>query len=173
MRAKADLRSGAGEAKIDLDGRAVSVRQETRYPWDGSVRITVALERKGEFALHVRVPGWVQNLPVPTDLYRFAETGDAKVVIRVNGKPAALDLDKGFARIRRVWKKGDTVEVVFPMDARRVTAHPLVKDDEGFVAVERGLLVYCAEGTDNGGKALNIILPDKTVLRPEIQFRRG
>jgi len=157
----------AGEAKIDLDGWAVSVRQETRYPWDGSVRITMDLERKGEFALHVRVPGWAQNLPVPTDLYRFAETGDAKVVIRVNGKPVALDLDKGFARIRRVWKKGDTVEVVFPMAARRVTAHPSVKDDEGFVAVERGPLVYCAEGIDNGGKALNIILPDKTALRPE------
>ena len=157
----------AGEAKIDLDGRAVSIKQETRYPWDGSVRITVDPERKGEFALYVRVPGWARNRPVPADLYRFAETGEAKVAVRVNGKPVDMNMDKGFARIRRVWKKGDTVEVVLPMDARRVTAHPAVKDDEGFVAVERGPLVYCAEGTDNGGKALNIILPDKTALRPE------
>jgi hypothetical protein len=157
----------AGSAKIDLAGKAVAISQETRYPWEGKVKITVDPERKGEFALHVRVPGWARNNPVPTDLYRFAETGDAKVTIRVNGKPVDMNLDKGFARIRRVWKKGDRVEVVFPMDPRRVVAHPSVKDDEGFVAVERGPLVYCAEGTDNGGKALNIVLPDKPALRPE------
>jgi len=157
----------AGEAKIDLAGRSVRVKQETRYPWDGKVRITVDPERKGEFALHLRVPGWARNNPVPTDLYRFAETGDVKVTIRVNSKPVDMNLDKGFVRIRRVWKKGDRVEVVFPMDPRRVVARPSVKDDEGFVAVERGPLVYCAEGTDNGGKALNIVLSDKTALVPQ------
>ena len=157
----------AGSAKIDLGGKAVAISQETRYPWEGKVKITVDPERKGEFALHVRVPGWARNDPVPTDLYRFAETGDAKVTIRVNGKPLAMNLENGFARIRRVWKKGDRIEVVFPMDPRRVVAHPSVKDDEGFVAVERGPLVYCAEGTDNGGKALNIVLPDKTALVPQ------
>jgi len=157
----------AGQAKIDLGGKTVNVKQETRYPWDGTVRITVDPERKGEFALHVRVPGWAQNRPVPTDLYSYAERGDAEVAVRVNGKPAGMNLDKGFARIRRIWKKGDTVDIVFPMDPRRVVAHPSVKDNEGFVAVERGPLVYCAEGTDNGGRALNIILPGGTALVSE------
>ncbi|MCX6572315.1 MAG: glycoside hydrolase family 127 protein [Candidatus Aminicenantes bacterium] len=157
----------AGEAKIDLAGRVVSIRQETRYPWDGKVGIVVDPEREGEFALHVRVPGWARTSPVPTDLYRFDERGDAKVAVRVNGKAVDMNLENGFARIRRVWKKGDRVEVVFPMDARRVIAHPSVKDDAGFVAVERGPLVYCAEAPDNGGRALNIVLPDKTALRPE------
>ena len=69
-----------------------------------------------------------------------------KVSIRVNGKPSQLNTDKGFARIRRTWKKGDTVEVVLPMEARRVVANPAVEDDEGFVAVERGPIVYCAGG---------------------------
>jgi DUF1680 family protein len=157
----------AGEAKIDLGGRAVSIRQETRYPWDRTVGITVDPARKGEFAVYIRIPGWARTSPVPTDLYRFDERGDAKVAVRVNGKAIDMDLENGFARIRRVWKKGDRVEVVFPMDARRVVAHPSVKDDEGFVAVERGPLVYCAEAPDNGGRALNIVLPDKTALRPE------
>ncbi len=157
----------AGEARIDLGGKAVAVRQETRYPWDGKVKITVDPERKGEFALHIRVPGWARNSPVPTELYSYAERGDAKVAVRVNGKPVDMNRDKGFARIRRVWKKGDTVDIVFPMNPRRVVAHPSVKDDEGFVAVERGPLVYCTEAPDNGGRALNIVLPDKTALRPE------
>ena len=71
--------SSPGEAKIDLGGQAVAIRQETRYPWDGTIRLTVDPERKREFALHVRIPGWAQNRPVPTDLYRYEERGAAKV----------------------------------------------------------------------------------------------
>jgi len=157
----------AGEAKIDLGGKPVEIKQDTRYPWDGTIRLTVDPERKVEFALHVRIPGWAQDRPVPTDLYRYEERGTAKATIRVNGRLVALDLDKGFARIRRTWKKGDRVEIVLPMEARRVAAHPSVKDDEGFVAVERGPLVYCAEWPDNGGRALNIVLPDTTRFKAE------
>ena len=76
------------------------------------------------------------------------------------------------ARIRRVWKKGDTIDVVFPLDPRRVVAHEAVKDDDGKVAVERGPIVYCAEGHDNGGGVLNLALPDDAPLisewRPEL-----
>jgi uncharacterized protein len=157
----------AGEAKVELGGKAITVRMDTRYPWDGGVKLTVVETAAGTFALNIRIPGWARNEPVPTGLYRYAGGGAATVSIRVNGKPVALDMDKGYARIRRVWKKGDRVEVVFPMEARRVVAHPSVKDDEGFVAVERGPLVYCAEGPDNGGRALGIVLPDGAALRPE------
>jgi hypothetical protein len=156
----------AGEATIDLGGTAVAIRQETRYPWDGAIRLTVDPGNRREFALHVRIPGWARDLPVPTDLYRYEGRGNSQASIRVNGRPVALDLDKGFARVRRTWKKGDRVEVILPLEARRVVAHPSVKDDEGFVAVERGPLVYCAEWPDNDGRALNILLPENAALRP-------
>ena len=156
----------AGEATIDLGGTAVAIRQETRYPWDGAIRLTVDPGNRREFALHVRIPGWARDLPVPTDLYRYEGRGNGQASIRVNGRPVALDLDKGFARVRRTWKKGDRVEVILPLEARRVVAHPSVKDDEGFVAVERGPLVYCAEWPDNDGRALNILLPENAALRP-------
>jgi len=156
----------AGAARVDLGGRAVSITQETRYPWDGRIGLTVDPVRKAEFALHIRIPGWARNEPVPGDLYRFVERDGAGVSIRVNGKVVSADLDRGFARVRRVWQKGDRVEVVLPMEPRRIVAHPSVKDDAGFVAVERGPLVYCAEGPDNGGRALNIVLPDGAPLKP-------
>jgi len=156
----------AGEAKMAVAGRDVSIEQETRYPWDGKVMLTVDPERRGKFALHIRVPGWAEGRPVPTDLYRYEGRGGATVSLRVNGRAVPLSLDKGFARIRRTWEKGDRVEVVFPMEARRVVASPAVKDDAGFVAVERGPLVYCAEAPDNGGRALNLVLPDGVALRP-------
>ncbi len=160
----------AGEAKIEMAGRAVGITQETRYPWDGTVRLTIDPGRKGRFALHIRVPGWARNRPVPTDLYSYADGaagGETGVALRVNGRAVALDMDKGFARIRRTWKRGDTVEAVLPMAARRVVAHPAVKDDAGFVAVERGPLVYCAEAPDNGGRALGIVLPEGAGLEAE------
>jgi DUF1680 family protein len=156
----------AGEAKADLDGQVVTIKQETRYPWDGNVALTVEPEQKEEFTLSVRIPGWARSRPVPTDLYAYPERGEAAPFIRVNGKSVAIDMDKGFARVRRVWTKGDRVEVVLPMEPRRVTAHALVKDDAGLVAVERGPLVYCAEAADNGGRALNLVLPDGAALRP-------
>jgi hypothetical protein len=157
----------AGDAKIDLAGKAVALKQTTLYPWSGAVELTVEPEKRTEFTLHVRIPGWARDEPVPTDLYGYAGHGDAKISLRVNGKAVALDMDKGFARIHRTWKKGDRIDVAFPMDARRVTAHAAVKDDAGFVAVERGPLVYCAEAPDNGGRVLNIVLPDGAALRPE------
>ena len=157
----------AGSARVGLAGRTVAVKQETRYPWDGTVRLTFEPERAAEFAVHVRVPGWAQNRPLPTDLYHYLERGDAKVEIRVNGERADMNWDKGFARFRRVWKKGDVLEIVFPMDPRRVGAHEAVKDDRNRVAVERGPLVYCAEGLDNGGRALGLVLPDDAALLAE------
>jgi len=157
----------AGEARAELEERAISIRQETRYPWEGAVGIVIEPERAGEFAVHIRVPGWAKGRPVPSDLYGYGEESAEAVSLLVNGEPVALDMDKGFARVRRVWRRGDRIEVVFPMEARRVAAHPSVRDDAGFVAVERGPLVYCAEGPDNGGRALNIVLADGAALRPE------
>jgi len=157
----------AGEAKIDLGGKPVTIRQETRYPWEGKIGITVDPGKKRAFTLHIRIPGWARGEPVPTDLYRYEDRGGAGIALRVNGKAVPLDLDKGFARLRRAWKKGDRVELVLPMEPRRVVAHPAVADDAGFVAVERGPLVYCAEAADNGGRALGIVLPHGAVFAAE------
>ena len=154
----------AGEAKVDVGGQAVGIRQETRYPWDGRIRLTVDPEREGEFALNIRIPGWAQNRPVPSDLYRY-EGRAGEVSLKINGKAVARDMAKGFARVRRNWQKGDTVELVLPMEARRVIANEAVADDRGFVAVERGPIVYCAEAPDNGGRALNIVLTDQALLK--------
>jgi hypothetical protein len=151
-----------GTAKLDIGGEAVNVKQETRYPWEGAVRIALEPEKPAAFELRLRVPGWAQGRPVPTELYRSADAAPAaaRIVLRVNGESHALDLDKGFARIRRTWKKGDVVEFVLPLDVRRVVAAEAVKDDAGKVAFERGPLVYCAEGPDNSGRVLDLNVAD-------------
>jgi DUF1680 family protein len=154
-----------GQATIHVANTAVHIRQETRYPWQGNVKITLQPERAAEFALYVRVPGWTQNRPVPSDLYRYLRWRREQVTLKLNGQPLALDVQKGFARVRRVWEAGDVLELGLPMPARRVLCHTRVKDNAGKVALERGPIVYCVEGVDNGGQALNLFLPDGAELR--------
>ena len=161
----------ASTADVEMDGgRKVMLVQETRYPWDGAVRITVSPDREGLFSLDVRVPGWARGEAVPSDLYRFADASDAKVTLRVNGLPVPLALENGYARLERRWKTGDVVELGLPMPVRRVVAHPAVEADHGRVALQRGPLVYAAEWPDNaGGKVRNLLLPDDATLSS--QFR--
>ena len=158
---------GAGE--VDLGAKKIAVRQETGYPWDGGVRLVLEPAAPSEFTVLVRIPGWAQGRPVPTDLYRYADAVRPVVRLAVNGVPAAFEIDKGFARLRRTWTKGDAIDLTLPMEIRRVVARETVKDDAGKVALERGPLVYCLEGADNAGKALGAFLPDAAVLRAEFR----
>jgi hypothetical protein len=161
----------AGDADIEVLGQSVHLTQATRYPWDGTVTLTVGLDRPLEFEVHVRIPGWAHEQPVPSDLYRYLDESAEKIVLKVNGTPAAIDLAKSFARLRRTWKNGDKIELVLPMPIRRVIALEAVEEDAGKVALERGPIVYCAEGADNGGRVLDLALLDQAGLQAE--FRPG
>jgi hypothetical protein len=68
-------------------------------------------------------------------------------------------MEKGYAIIERQWQKGDLVKIRFPMEVRQVISRSELKADEGRVALQRGPLVYCVEGADNGNSAWNFILP--------------
>ena len=153
-----------GEATITMDRGTVQVAQETNYPWDGNVSITVNPDKSGRFDLLIRIPGWTRNQPVPSDLYRYLQANNEKVRVSVNGKPVAWKTQKGYVRISRKWKAGDQVALNMPMPIRRVVSHERVEDNAGRVAIERGPIVYCAEGVDNGGKALELVLPDTAEL---------
>jgi hypothetical protein len=158
------------EASVALKTGTVGIRQETRYPWDGTVRITLDPETTGEFSVKVRIPGWAQDRPVPSDLYRYLDKNDGKVIIRVNGELCTFTQEKGFALLQRVWRKGDVIDIDFPMPIRRVLANDKLRDDRGRVALERGPVVFCAEGMDTkDGNVLNLVLRDNVPLRTEFR----
>ncbi len=157
----------AGSAAIRISQNTVGLQQQTRYPWDGDVRISVEPEHSGQFTVCVRIPGWAQNRPVPSDLYSYPDKSREKVSLKVNGNPVALNIVNGYARIHRTWKKGDAIELNLPMPIRRVQAHQKVKDNRGRTAVERGPVVYCFEGADNPKGVTNLILPPDAKLQSE------
>jgi len=154
-------------AEVQMGRGSVKVTQQTAYPWDGKVTITVDPQTSGTFAVLLRIPGWAQNRPVPSDLYRYLRPRNDTVALTVNDRPVEIGLENGYVRLERKWEKGDTISLVLPMPVRRVLSHEKVEDNAGRVAIERGPVVYCAEWKDNGGTALDIVLPDDAPLEPE------
>jgi DUF1680 family protein len=155
-----------GSGTVKMTENTVRIDQETRYPWDGAVKMTVNPERPAEFAIHVRIPGWARNEPVPSDLYRYADKRDDAPGIKINGRAIGFPISQGFAQIRGPWKKGDVIELDLPMPVRRVLAHENVEDDRGKAALQRGPIVFCAEWPDNkDGRVRNLLVPDDAALK--------
>jgi DUF1680 family protein len=157
-------------AEVTLGDRRVRIVQDTRYPWDGDVSLRLEPEGSGAFTVALRIPEWSRDRPVPSDLYRFADTAAEPPSLSVRSRNAepqrvALDVRDGYVRIRRNWKQGDTIHLTLPMPARRIAAHPGVKDDEGRIAIQRGPLVYAVEGIDNDGHAVDLVVPRSAALR--------
>jgi DUF1680 family protein len=140
------------EAQISMKDSNVGIEQETDYPYDGTIRVTLQPEKPVEFSLRLRVPTWTGSQFLPGKLYSYADGSAAgKVRLSVNGKSHPVKVRKGFAVIQREWKAGDQVELSLPMPVRFNECHPSVKANTGRIALTRGPLVLCAEGVDNGG----------------------
>lgn len=157
-------------AGIHLGDRTVKIVQDTRYPWDGRVKMTIDPDRAASFAIKVRIPGWARNEAVPGGLYRFAQKLDDAPTLTVNGNSVPLNPEKGYVTISREWKRGDVIELTLPMPVRRVVANSEVAADRGRVAIQRGPIVFAAEWRDNpDGKVRNLLLPDDSKLTAEFQ----
>ncbi len=132
-----------GSVDVKLRNRKVSVQVTTDYPWDGKITLKPSPETETEFELRLRIPGWSHG-----------------ATVTLNGEPVPnLAIDRGYARIARTWRRGDSVELNLPMPVERVLANPNVQADRGLVALQRGPLVYCLEACDQTGSLSQLYLP--------------
>ncbi|GGF01853.1 glycoside hydrolase family 127 protein [Hymenobacter cavernae] len=154
----------SGSTELLVNKKKVQLTQQNNYPWDGGLKFTVNPASATNFNLRVRIPGWARGQAMPSDLYTFAAPSEKTVTIRINGKPQQYSVQDGYAVLTRKWQKNDVVDVELPMEVRQVVANPLVRDDLGKVAIQRGPIVYCAEWTDNSGKTSNLIVPSNTAF---------
>ncbi len=136
-----------GEAKVA--GTVVKLAQTTAYPWSGAVKLTVSPEKPAKFTLKLRIPGWVQGRPVPSNLYRYDNAMPAAVRILVGGAGIGATPDaSGYVSIAREWRSGDTVELDLPLRVQVVHGNEQIAATRGQVAFERGPVVYCFEQPD-------------------------
>jgi len=140
-----------------VGGKAVTIEQVTNYPWNGDVTINVK-KGSGKYAINVRIPGWVKNEVVPSNLYTYSDGKRLGYTIKVNGKEMKADLENGYFVINRSWKAGDKISVHFDMEPRVVRANGNVAADKGRVAIEKGPILYCAEWPDNKADVLSVLI---------------
>jgi len=158
------------EADLEYNGIKINITQKTNYPWDGEITIDVNPEIQTNFDMLIRIPGWAREEPVPGNLYHYKNKLDLPVSIKVNGKEQKIILQNGYAVIHRNWEKGDKISLELPMPVRMVKANNKVKADLDKVALERGPIVFCAEGIDNpNNKALNIEIDNDSKLTTKFE----
>ena len=145
-------------SNLTVNGKKVALSQETRYPWDGDIAITVDNNKAKAWTMKVRVPGWVRNQVVPSNLYEYTDGKRLGYSFTVNGEKVESEIVNGYFCINRNWKKGDVVRVHFDMEPRTVKANYKVEADRGRISVERGPIVYCAEWPDNDFDVLSIVM---------------
>ena len=119
-------------ASVKVGGKDLTVTQETKYPWEGAVRLTLGLKGSVRTQVRLRIPGWCREYAVS-----------------VNGQVVEPTLEKGYAVLEGKWKDGDVIDLEMDMPVEVVEADPRVKEDVGKRAVQRGPLVYCLEEADN------------------------
>ncbi|MCD0489527.1 glycoside hydrolase family 127 protein [Pedobacter sp. MC2016-14] len=151
-------------SKIALSATTVNITQTTDYPWKGKVDLNIDPQKTAQFTLRIRIPGWANQEPVPGDLYRYLEKKSAPVSLSINGKPSSFVSEKGYAVIKRTWKKGDVVSLNLPMETDKIVSNQNVRDDVGRFVLERGPIVYCLEGPDNKDSLVQNIMIDKNAI---------
>ena len=158
----------SNSATLDVAGKKLSLTQKTEYPWNGETVLKIDKNTVGEFNLKIRIPGWLRNKAVPSDLYQYTDGKRLGYSFIINGVTVPLLISKdGYVNIERKWKKGDEVIICFDMEPRVVRANNKVAADRGKVAIERGPLVYCAEHPDNNFDIMGAL------INQEPQFTLG
>jgi DUF1680 family protein len=137
----------SSDTTFRVNGQRLALSVQSGMPWEGASGITIATDGDVKGAIKLRIPGWTRSQPAPGGLYRYAGGADGTVTVAVNRSPVTVAPDRfGYVTIDRVWKSGDRIDVALPVSPRYVVADERVKEDRGKVAVERGPVVYCAEG---------------------------
>lgn len=138
-------------------GPEIKLEQETAYPWNGRVRMTILKCGPDAFSLKLRIPGWAE-----------------RAAVRINdGPPDESPRPQSYFEIRRVWHPGDVVDLDLSMPARLMEANPLVEEDLNQVAIQRGPVVYCLESPDlpPGIRIQDVLVPPDISLAARYDAR--
>ncbi|MFX1388490.1 MAG: glycoside hydrolase family 127 protein [Promethearchaeota archaeon] len=154
------------QVNILLEGSKIVLKQDTNYPWEGDIKISIKTKQKKEFVIALRIPSWAQNKPISSDLYRYLKNNPENIILKINKDQIDFKVEKGFIKINKVWEQEDVIELKIPMPIRRVLANRQVEVNIGKVAIERGPIVFCVESLDNEIDSIfKLILNDEDKLR--------
>ena len=143
---------GSSSLETTVNGERLKLTQETMYPWDGTVKLTIEAAPKDACTIALRIPGWAKE----------ASASVAGEAVKDAPHPGT------YFEISRTWARGNGIELKLPMPARLIEANPLVEEARNQIAIQRGPLVYCLESPDlpEGAHVSDIALPADIKLTP-------
>ena len=156
-------------AAFVVNNHEFKIDQVSNYPWEGNIKFKILADEPVKFHFKIRVPGWAENSPVPGDLYSYTEAQSKEIRLFINNEPAKYKTVNGFISLNQLWNNGDIIELVLPMEPRKVVPNENIRDIEGKVAIERGPIVYCAEQVDNPSGVLNKVVSNETIFTPKFE----
>jgi len=114
------------------DGSPLKLSQDTNYPWEGLVKLTIESCKSSAFEIKVRIPEWAKGS-----------------VLQINNEDVDVAVVPGtFTTIQREWKAGDTIVLDMPMEIKRIEGHNRIEEVRNQIAIKRGPIVYCVESPD-------------------------
>lgn len=143
---------GASTSAIRLpDGTTFTLRQDTAYPYDGSIRLEITdCSSDQPFQVNIRIPHWVISGKITY--------GDSTTDL--SGAKAQT-----YHTITVTPSQCSVIHIVFDMKVRFTVSHALVEENGNHAAVERGPLVYCIESPDASIETLDdLYLSPDTLL---------
>ena len=159
----------SSNASLVLENNNVKIIQETKYPLNGKITVTISPEKESEFTVKFRIPGWSRNEVLPSDLYEYSKPLENENSIKINDQEISIEPNNGYYSITKKWKKGEKVTLDFPMKVRKVIANEKIEDDKNKMALEYGPIVYAIEEVDNKNNfdAISISSSDKFTVKQE------
>ncbi len=157
------------EGQMTLDGQSVRIKQETRYPWEGRIKLTLDHSPASSFTLALRIPGWVQQQPLPRHPIYLSRQRYNKLYHQPERKNGKTGSPERLCPSRGDWKGNDQIVLNLPMQVRKVIADPQVIDDRNKYALIYGPIVYCVEANDHDGYALDLFTEEDTPFSPEFK----
>jgi DUF1680 family protein len=158
----------SGTAETEFDRQRVRLDMHSTMPWGGNSSLSIHAKEPFTATIRFRIPGWARGEAIPGGLYQFVDEHWDAVRMALNGHSVDAAPDaSGYAAITREWRDGDRVAIEFPMPVRRIIADERVAHCGRRYVVQRGPIVYCAEGADQPeGQTLNLVLPPDARLSP-------
>jgi DUF1680 family protein len=157
------------ELNVAVGQGELQLVQETNYPWSGNIKIQFNNVKEVDAELLLRIPGWVEEDAVPSDLFVFENRASGAFTVRVNGQQLEPEIQEGYAILKGSWNKGDMVEISLPMEGRLLSANEKVRTKTNLLAVQYGPLVYCAEEIDNRVDVLDYSLGRDVLIEAAYQ----
>jgi DUF1680 family protein len=143
-----------GTGRLSVGDQTITLRQDTNYPWEGTVTIQVTPKQPATFGLRLRIPGWCRSASV-----------------QVNGQAVDLteQMEQGYVRVERLWQSGDVIKLGLAIPIEQLSAHPEVQVDQGHITLQRGPLIYCLEQCDHAEPLHRLVLPSTTALTSQVE----